>query len=117
MIRRFTAAAAVALAALAFTCSIPPAHAAPGDYVFTYDTVDALDTSGDFTVTGVLAGSSVATTTSFDNFGSSSTWYAAEARCERFALLAMSKPGKYQFTITVPSAFHFTSCKLSLRTP
>jgi hypothetical protein len=66
----------------------------------TYDTVDAVQTSASndsivIRITGTFAGTTVPRTTSYRlNFGSSP---AADqgSRCDRMALLAMSKPGKF----------------------
>ena len=78
----------------------------------TYDAVDAIlmFTTG-FDVTGVVTGDH-APQTRFYGAGDQ----GARATCERFALLAMSKPGKFQFVITNTGG-NPVNCKLVLRTP
>jgi hypothetical protein len=87
-----------------------------------YDTVDAVEVFGSrITVTGIIAGQSAPSEfiyVIFDGSSSGSTPGGAN-RCDRLALLAMAKPGKYQFaTLIVPDTFgSFYSCKLIVRTP
>lgn len=81
-----------------------------------YDTVDAIEASENrITVTGIIAGQSAPSTLVYiiRDFGSSTV---AASRCDRLALLAMSKPGKFQFA-TVLVGDPFFSCKLIVRTP
>ena len=93
--------------------SSPPAHADASD-VHVYATVDAVETSNrNFTITGIRVGDSAATTQTFD---AGSSDYGAAERCERFAVLAMSKPGKYELTVTTNGSWG-ANCKLALRAP
>lgn len=94
----------------------PPA---PGPAV--YDTVDAVEVFGSqIAVTGIIAGQSSQSVFSYiinDGTGSSTTPEGAN-RCDRLALLAMAKPGKYQFATVRVGPFGSTfSCKLTVRTP
>src|SRR5687768_15681500 len=87
------------------------ARADLGD-VTAYDTVDAIEvTSNDIVVTGIIAGQGAPSTTRYDFFTE-----VGASRCDRLALLAMSKPGKFQFAV-VELDFERFSCKLILRTP
>jgi hypothetical protein len=64
-------------------------------------------------VTGILAGQTTPTTQTFV-FGSA----VDHARqCERFALIALSRPGKYQLAIGSNVFPNKAACKLILRTP
>jgi len=77
-----------------------------------YNTVDSFQPFGSgFQVSGVLAGATVSTGR-FYFLGNESL----RTSCERFAVLAMSKPGKFQFVITNPDANPVT-CRLALRAP
>jgi hypothetical protein len=101
----------IAIAALAMIAP-ESARAAPGD-VTAYDTVDAIEAIGnDIIVTGIIAGQGAPTTTQYNIFQTEVT----ASRCDRFALLAMSKPGKFRFAV-IEGAFDRFSCKLILRTP
>ncbi|MCE9579002.1 MAG: hypothetical protein K8W52_38110 [Deltaproteobacteria bacterium] len=103
---------AATVAALALT-SNPPAHAAGPTFV-EFETVDAVETNnGYFAVTGILVGASAPTRVAFAPI----TTLDVAGRCERFALLAMSKPGKYLFSASVYQSGYPTNCKLALRTP
>ena len=66
-------------------------------------------------VKGIAAGGSVPGTHSFDFY----TNVASATRCEHLAVIAMSKPGKYQFGIgsETSSAGGRGDCKLILVTP
>lgn len=100
----------LAVVPLAAAAMILPAAAAMADTV--YDTVDAVAMQADrnIRITGVVVGATGPTTTSYLLLRD----YFAE-RCERMALLAMSKPGKYQLTLVGLSGDY--SCKLALRAP
>jgi hypothetical protein len=112
-----------AIAAFTFG-ALPPAAAAFGDTI-TYDTVDAIEVLADqIKVTGIISGQGAPSTTLFRIVSSppSSTTGGstdvAASRCDRLALLAMSKPGKYQFAIVQAADFGARfSCKLIVRTP
>jgi hypothetical protein len=105
-----------AIAAFTFG-SPPPAVAAFGDTT-TYDTVDAVEVLADqIKVTGIISGQGAPSTTLYGIVGSGSTDVAA-SRCDRLALLAMSKPGKFRFALVeeLTSSRRF-GCKLIVRTP
>ena len=95
------------------TSASPPARAAAGDVL--YDAVDAIQMSGTtgVWVTGILAGQATSSRTHY-HLGSGSG--DTGTRCDRYALLAMSKPGKFQFGL-VFEGFSLYSCKLTVRTP
>ncbi len=109
------------LAAILATSLVSPTPAS-ADFPFVgqvYDTVDAVQSDlGFITITGIVVGQSAATTSSYFVDGTSST--SSEdgvARCDRFALLAMAKPGKYQFATVGPDRNDRFVCKLALRSP
>jgi hypothetical protein len=105
----------------ASTFTVPRHAAAAINPTTTYDTVDAVEVQNDccsfvnLVVTGILAGQSTPTTRTFAFSNSSATDAAPALRCERFAVIAMSKPGKYQFAISASGTLG--ACKLILRTP
>ena len=103
---------AICLAIASSILAAPRPAAAAITHVF--DTVDAVEISGTaINVTGILAGQTAPTTVMFEFYDAGRV-----QRCERLAVLAMSKPGKYQFGIGGPSGPNLTpSCKLALRTP
>jgi hypothetical protein len=102
-----------------------PAAAAITPTVF--DTVDSVEAyyQSEYTLTvkGILAGGTTPTTHTFNFYnssGGSSVESALAERCERFAVLAMSKPGKYQLSITWEASGSDKinrGCKLILRAP
>jgi hypothetical protein len=101
-----------------------PAAAAVGDTI-AYDTVDAIEVFGpQIRVTGIISGQGSPTTAQYTVLGSrtasndSEPTDVAASRCDRLALLAMSKPGKFQFAVFVRSITPpGVSCKLIVRTP
>jgi hypothetical protein len=109
------------LGALCFLSS-QPARAAFGD-VTLYDAVDAINVAGtNIVVTGIISGQSGASTTRYSirttSSSSTSTGSDTAARCDRLALLAMSKPGKFQFGMVDDNGFASVfTCKLIVRTP
>jgi hypothetical protein len=120
----------LALAALA-TFSPTPAGAAVGSLT-TFDTVDAIeatfavsDTSHapGIRVTGILVGNSGPTTVSVkltnSTIANGSGVGAVDpvARCDRMAMLAMSRPGKFQFALVETDVFQVFTCKLIVRAP
>jgi hypothetical protein len=113
-----TLIACLTLGALCLVSS-QPATAAVGD-VTLYDAIDAIkviDTR--IVVTGITVGDSTPRTTTYSLvFQGTSTSITIDmsARCDRLALLAMSKPGKFQFGMVDEGGFRF-SCKLAVRTP
>jgi hypothetical protein len=89
-----------------------PAMAATSDTT-TYDTIDAVEVVGSvITVTGIISGQGAPTTTTYTVLGGTES----AARCDRLALLAMAKPGKFQFAV-VTQLGDEVSCKLIVRTP
>jgi len=111
----------LAIASLTFAGPRPAAAAAIGT---VFDTVDAVEINNDFAnatvvVTGLRPGGSVPITVIF-TFGNSesATNIDTAARCERLAVIAMSKPGKFQFAIgSNTGGSSGGGCKLILRTP
>ena len=79
-----------------------------------YDTVDAIEAagSGGIRVTGIVAGEQAQSVT-FYFLGSGSE---TGLRCDRLALLAMSKPGKFQFVVVNSGPGSGNACKLIVRT-
>jgi hypothetical protein len=105
-----------AIAAFTFT-GLSPAVAAFGDSI-TYEAVDAVEVLADqIRVMGIISGQGAPSTTLYTIVNTGSTDVAA-SRCDRLALLAMSKPGKFQFAVveelSTPVRF---GCKLIVRTP
>jgi hypothetical protein len=91
------------------------AQTAPNRYVFT--TVDAVDLNSiTLTVTGVLEGESAPSSHSVYFVSSAPLGDAQLSGCERKALLAMSKPGQYTFSITQLTQYG-VSCKLARVAP
>jgi hypothetical protein len=117
---------ALCLVFVASTLAAPrPAAAAVTDL---YDTIDSAEvTQPDFehnptlTLRGVLAGTSAAITREYAFHDSSSTnrdGLDTAMHCQRLALLALSKPGKFQFGIGHPTIAGFaTGCKLTRVAP
>jgi hypothetical protein len=109
----------------ASTFAVPRHGAAAISPTTTFDTVDAVELQNDcctfvnLVVTGIRAGESTPTTITFTFANNSATDAAPALRCERFAVIAMSKPGKYQFAIGANGNVGGGSgaCKLILRTP
>lgn len=97
-----------------------PLPAAAAGNPITYDTVDAIEVlANEIKVTGIISGQDAPSTTLYTIISSSSSTGrtdVAASRCDRLALLAMSKPGKYQFAVTLVG-FSEYSCKLIVRTP
>lgn len=125
MIRRL--AIGLAITSLALVC--PRAFAAPtGD---VYDTVDSVEvhnfntdvgsgTNVTLTVTGIRAGAAAPVTKVY-SFGTVSQ-YALDAvhQCQRLAVLAMSKPGKFRFSVNTPYSYapsFAVGCAMTVRTP
>lgn len=106
---------------LSFTPATSFADPPPASGPAVYDTVDAVEVFGNrIAVTGIIAGQSTQSVLSYvisDGSASNSTPEGAN-RCDRLALLAMAKPGKYQFaTVRVGTFGNAFSCKLTVRTP
>ena len=117
-------ATCIAIAALTLI-SPRPAAANIGDIIAAYDTVDAIETAANqITVTGIVTGEGAPSRRTFTIIGSPAASTGgtpqqdvAASRCDRLALLAMSKPGKFQFAIVDVGASTRFGCKLILRTP
>jgi hypothetical protein len=111
----------LALVALSFV-SPSPAAAADAVAPAVYDTVDAVEVwGGRITVTGIISGQAGPSELVYiihDGAFTSTPSPEAAARCDRLAMLAMAKPGKYQFATTrllgVTGRF---GCKLIVRAP
>ncbi len=104
---------ATCCAIAAFTFGQPLSAMADPGPITTYDTVDAVGVRGNvITVTGIISGQGAPTTTTYSTSGGDPT----AARCDRLALLAMSKPGKFQFAVVV-EFLEDVSCKLIVRKP
>lgn len=112
---RFPFPAVLALSLLLLPAA--PASADDSSAAHVYDTVDRVQSGfNQITITGIINGQSTPTTLT----------YAVEtagvgdppARCDRFALLAMSKPGKFQFATVLASTLGPTFyCALITRAP
>jgi hypothetical protein len=104
---------ALALALATTTLSAAPvAHADPPSTT-VFDAVDMVQgESSRLTVTGLVAGQP--TTKAWLIYGSSGD---GALRCERMALLAMSKPGKYTFSVIQGTSIEPTRCQLALTNP
>jgi hypothetical protein len=117
---RFRGHAILAATLAVSLASTTPASADIAANANVYDTVDAVQSGPsdrEITVTGIIAGQSTATILTYRlraNVASNTT-EDVPARCDRWALLAMAKPGKYQFaTVGTPGFF---DCKLTVRAP
>jgi hypothetical protein len=104
----------VVLSCLSATPAVAAAPEAPGPAI--YDTIDAVEVWGSqITITGIISGQS---SPSQLLYGITGDTPERAARCDRLALLAMTKPGKYQLAMLQPfgSIFGF-GCKLIVRAP
>ena len=111
----------VILAAILATSLVSPTPAS-ADFPFVgqvYDTVDAVQSDpGLITITGIVVGQSTATTSSYTIAATSNlSSEDGVARCDRFAMLAMAKPGKYRFATVGPGNNDRFVCKLIVRAP
>jgi hypothetical protein len=120
-------AVGLAIASMIF---LAPRPAAAGTITTTvFDTVDSVEgyhagyAGYSLTVKGIPASGTTPTTSTFHfDMGLDSRDAALVERCERFAVLVMSKPGKYQLSITweynTSDGYKYNrGCKLILRTP
>ena len=111
----------IGLVVCASTFTVPRHGAASIEPTTTFDTVDAVELQNEccnvvnLVVTGILAGGSTPTTRTFAFANNSAIDAAPALRCERFAVIAMSKPGKYRFAVGALGTAGV--CKLILRTP
>jgi hypothetical protein len=105
----------LAVASLTFAAARTEAAEIPT----VFDTVDAVEVGGTgggprVIVTGVQTGESTPTTIEFTFFNNTDT----ASHCHRLAVLAMSKPGRFQFAIFTRSGGSLDGgCKLIRRTP
>jgi hypothetical protein len=90
---------------------------APGPAV--YDTVDAVEVrSSQIVVTGIISGQSTTSEFLYSIVDATTGSAVAASRCDRLALLAIAKPGKYQFATTnIGLSGNRVGCKLIVRTP
>ena len=109
---------AFALASMMLVGGAGSASADPSPVPTTYTTVDSIETSGNsyITITGIRGLDQAATTIVY-RIAQGSQPQDAAARCDRFALLAMSKPGKYIFEVTDLYKNSNFTCKLSVKKP
>ncbi|NPC68222.1 hypothetical protein D7Y27_14505 [Corallococcus sp. AB004] len=105
-----------ALALLA-TLALAPASALaePEDAIFgmnyVFTSVDAYTAGyGHFVVTGVVAGESTPRVIRFSGYGLS---LQDADRCDRFALIAMTRPGRYQFSYFQEAPNQYPTCTLT----
>jgi hypothetical protein len=119
---------AICLVIAAVSLAAPrPAAAVAVD---VYDTVDSVEidnsnssVSGSpptLQVTGIPAGATTPITRTYTFFASAAGVAVAvdtAMHCQRLAVVAMSKPGKFQFAIGPAPSFTAHGCKLILRTP
>lgn len=119
-----TLASAILLFAL--VSPAPVSAAIVSTYVF--ETVDSYDISGErreVKITGIISGEAAPrTVTLMYNAANTGTTYSDEIaskrtfeRCERFALMAMSKPGQYLLEMRQESnaTYSYIGCKLTRR--
>ena len=93
--------------------SVAAPRPAAAEATDVYDTVDSVEVNtGRLVLIGIPAGGTTPVTTTY-NFGFSDM----AMHCQRLAVVAMSKPGKFQFAIGPSGNFIATGCKLTLRAP
>jgi hypothetical protein len=110
---------------LAALCFIPAVSSADAPQSFTpavYDTVDAVEVWGNrLIVTGIISGQDHVSELGYqiaDRSNVGTIFPEGAIRCDRLALLAIAKPGKYQFATTHLVNFAtLLGCKLIVRTP
>lgn len=115
----------LAIITLAFVSPTPAAAATTANSSAVYDTVDAIEVSPSdnfgipsITVTGIISGQSAPSELRYPiSIPSSGIITDEAARCDRFALLAMSKPGKFQLAMIISPFGDSFNCKLIVRTP
>jgi len=114
----------LAIIALSFISPTPAAAADVARSSAVYDTVDAVEIGAGspslIVVTGIISGQSAPTELIYSIINSSNSSIDGPARCDRLALLAMAKPGKFQFALNFIAQGTFEnmfSCKLIARTP
>lgn len=112
----------LAIVALTFISPVAIAAEPPPGIPASYDTVDAVGVWGRrITVTGIISGQTAPSTFQYPIFeesaGGAGSISDAANRCDRLALLAMTKPGKFQFAMDRVSSTSFFRCTLTLRAP
>lgn len=121
---RPTLVACALLALLVPTAAQPQSTTPAYNTPYPFETVDSYDVRGgpsQVVVTGVLQGEAAPTTLTFRYSATSSSSYESPRtfeRCERMALLAMSKPGQYLLELRqeYSSAYSYqVGCKLTRR--
>ena len=106
----------LAIYAVTGALTLAASRAAHADPLTLFDSVDAVEVRGggkEITVTGILTGDTAPTSRTYFVEGNPDLM----SRCERQALLAQAKPGKYRFGIGYDDNTIQVNCKLSLRTP
>ena len=118
-----TLVACAALVALSSISSRADAVGSTGSSNLTYETVDEVEVEGVWiTITGVPVGQTGTVRFSYRISGAGASSQATEAsaaRCDRLALVAMTKPGKFLFAMALSTVNNgnLFSCKLVTRTP
>ncbi|HET9449705.1 MAG TPA: hypothetical protein VFO83_02430 [Aggregicoccus sp.] len=121
---RSTLFACALLALLVPTAAQPQSTTPVNNAPYLFETVDSYDVRGgpsQVVVTGVLQGEAAPTTLVFRYSAASGSSYESPRtfeRCERMALLAMSKPGQYLLELRQDSVSGYTlqvGCKLTRR--
>jgi len=115
---------ALCLVIVASTVVAPrPAAAAATD---VYDAVDAVElinndstfsTSPSLTLTAIPAGGTTPITRTYGFNGGVALALDTAMQCQRLAVVAMSKPGKFQFAIGTIGSNFVRGCKLIVRAP
>jgi hypothetical protein len=111
--RRFSLLAAVAALALVLQGRASAQTTTPTKYVFA--AVDAVSMSLQYsrlTVKGILEGEQAPVERSVSFSSSTSLAVAVIQSCERFALLAMEKPGAYRLELLPGSYNQYPTCTL-----
>ena len=112
---------AIPLLAALFAAPVAVAEDAPRGRPYVFATVDdySIRLDGRIDVTGVLQGEAAPRTVTFRivlSHGEQENLQTLAGRCDRMALLAMSKPGAYLFTMSVedhPNHYIQFACKLT----
>jgi len=115
----------LAIIAFSFVSPTPAIAATQATSSAVYDTVDAVEIRSSASeaplvvITGIISGQSAPSEFSYQILTFSNPTTDNGARCDRLALLAMSKPGKFQLAMNrIVDSFGFGfGCKLIVRTP
>lgn len=122
LFRSALVACALLAPAVALSQAGQPVTATPGG-VYVFETVDSYDVQGSYmrlTVQGVQQGQETPSSVTFGytiNSSSTSDHPRSFERCERLALLAMSKPGQYLLEVRQENYFSTLNigCRLTRR--